>query len=115
MGSPARSRGCGSIDCRWCRTRARRTGAYSFYPTKNLPCLGDGGAVTTDSRRLAAKLRSLRDGGRRNDQVARERAVNSRLDEMHACYLRAFLPRLAGWNSRRAQLAARYDEMLAGC
>src|SRR5215471_15754641 len=89
--------------------------AYSFYPTKNLPCLGDGGAVTTNSRRLAAKLRSLRDGGRRNDQVARERAVNSRLDEMQACYLRAFLPRLAGWNSRRTQLAARYDEMLAGC
>ena len=89
--------------------------AYSFYPTKNLPCLGDGGAVTTDSARLAARLRSLRDGGRRNDQVARERAINSRLDEMQACYLRAFLPRLAEWNSARVRLAALYDRVLAGC
>jgi dTDP-4-amino-4,6-dideoxygalactose transaminase len=89
--------------------------AYSFYPTKNLPCLGDGGAVTTDSARLAAKLRSLRDGGRRNDQVARERAINSRLDEMQACYLCAFLPKLSQWNAERARLAALYDEALDGC
>jgi dTDP-3-amino-3,4,6-trideoxy-alpha-D-glucose transaminase len=89
--------------------------AYSFYPTKNLPCLGDGGAVTTDSAAAAGKLRRLRDGGRRNDQVARERAVNSRLDEMQACYLRAFLPKLAEWNADRARLSAIYDEALAGC
>ena len=89
--------------------------AYSFYPTKNLPCLGDGGAVLTDSRVVAEKLRRLRDGGRRNDQVARTRAVNSRLDEMQACYLRAFLPKLAEWNQRRARLAAVYDQALAGC
>ena len=89
--------------------------AYSFYPTKNLPALGDGGAVTTDSARMAARLRSLRDGGRRNDQVARERAINSRLDEMQACYLRAFLPKLGEWNAERARLAALYDELLGGC
>ncbi len=89
--------------------------AYSFYPTKNLPCLGDGGAVLTDSRAVAVKLRRLRDGGRRNDQVARTRAINSRLDEIEACYLRAFLPKLAEWNQRRARLAALYDEALAGC
>ena len=89
--------------------------AYSFYPTKNLPCLGDGGAVLTDSRAVAGKLRRLRDGGRRNDQVARIRAINSRLDEMQACYLRAFLPKLAEWNQRRARLAALYDQALAGC
>ena len=89
--------------------------AYSFYPTKNLPCLGDGGAVLTDSRAVAQKLRRLRDGGRRNDQVARTRATNSRLDEMQACYLRAFLPKLAGWNQRRTRLAALYDQALAGC
>ena len=92
-----------------------RAVAYSFYPTKNLPCLGDGGAVTTDSAAAAAKLRSLRDGGRRNDQVARERALNSRLDEMQACYLRAFLPKLAEWNAERTRLAGLYDEALAGC
>jgi dTDP-3-amino-3,4,6-trideoxy-alpha-D-glucose transaminase len=92
-----------------------RAVAYSFYPTKNLPCLGDGGAVTTESATIAARLRSLRDGGRRNDQVARERAINSRLDEMQACYLRAFLPKLAGWNADRVRLAALYDGALAGC
>jgi len=89
--------------------------AYSFYPTKNLPCLGDGGAVLTNSSRIAAQLRSLRDGGRRNDQVARERAINSRLDEMQACYLRAFLPQLDVWNADRIRLAALYDEAVAGC
>jgi dTDP-4-amino-4,6-dideoxygalactose transaminase len=89
--------------------------AYSFYPTKNLPCLGDGGAVLTDSRTVAEKLRRLRDGGRRNDQVARTRAINSRLDEIEACYLRAFLPKLAEWNQRRVRLAALYDQALAGC
>jgi dTDP-3-amino-3,4,6-trideoxy-alpha-D-glucose transaminase len=91
------------------------TVAYSFYPTKNLPCLGDGGAVLTNSRAVADKLRRLRDGGRRHDQVARTRAINSRLDEMQACYLRAFLPKLPEWNQRRARLAALYDQALAGC
>jgi dTDP-3-amino-3,4,6-trideoxy-alpha-D-glucose transaminase len=94
---------------------AGRAVAYSFYPTKNLPCLGDGGAITTDSARLAARLRSLRDGGRRNDQVARERAINSRLDEIQACYLRAFLPKLAEWNACRVRLAKLYDAALADC
>jgi dTDP-3-amino-3,4,6-trideoxy-alpha-D-glucose transaminase len=103
-----------------CQAHGAPTGgqvaAYSFYPTKNLPCLGDGGAVTADAARIAARIRSLRDGGRRNnDQVARERAVNSRLDEMQACYLRAFLPKLAEWNAERIRLAALYDNALGGC
>ena len=89
--------------------------AFSFYPTKNLPCLGDGGAVTTDSKRVADAVRLLRDGGRRGDQVSRIRAVHSRLDEMQACYLRAFLPKLAEWNAERARIAAAYDALLAGC
>jgi dTDP-3-amino-3,4,6-trideoxy-alpha-D-glucose transaminase len=89
--------------------------AYSFYPTKNLPCLGDGGAVLTDSATLARRLRMLRDGGRKNDQVARIPAINSRLDEMQACYLRAFLPKLGEWNADRARIASLYDEALAGC
>jgi dTDP-4-amino-4,6-dideoxygalactose transaminase len=89
--------------------------AYSFYPTKNLPCLGDGGAVLTDSARIATQLRLLRDGGRRNDQLSRIRAINSRLDEMQACYLSAFLARLREWNAHRARLAALYDRELAGC
>jgi dTDP-3-amino-3,4,6-trideoxy-alpha-D-glucose transaminase len=85
--------------------------AYSFYPTKNLPCLGDGGAVLTDSAATAARLRLLRDGGRRG-QVSSVQAINSRLDEMQACYLRAFLPKLAEWNADRARLAALYDRAL---
>ncbi len=89
--------------------------AYSFYPTKNLPCLGDGGAVLTDSRAFAARLRLLRDGGRGSGQVSRVRALNSRLDEIQACYLRAFLPRLAAWNAARARLAGLYDRLLADC
>jgi dTDP-4-amino-4,6-dideoxygalactose transaminase len=89
--------------------------AYSFYPTKNLGCLGDGGAVATDSEAVAGRIRLLRDGGRDNDQVSRLPAINSRLDEMQACYLRAFLPHLDDWNSRRARLAALYDQALDDC
>jgi len=89
--------------------------AYSFYPTKNLGCLGDGGAVVTRSVRLAAKVRMLRDGGRSSGQVSRMAGINSRLDEIQACFLRAFLRKLTQWNSSRARLAALYDEALAGC
>jgi dTDP-3-amino-3,4,6-trideoxy-alpha-D-glucose transaminase len=96
-------------------TRFSLAVAYSFYPTKNLPCLGDGGAVLTDSRTVARSFRLLRDGGRRNDQVSQVPAINSRLDEMQACYLRAFLPKLAEWNADRARIAGLYDEALGGC
>jgi dTDP-3-amino-3,4,6-trideoxy-alpha-D-glucose transaminase len=89
--------------------------AYSFYPTKNLGAMGDGGAVLTNRAVLAKRLRLLRDGGRKDDQVSRVAAVNSRLDEMQCCYLRAFLPHLENWNARRARIAEIYDEALAGC
>ena len=89
--------------------------AYSFYPTKNLGCLGDGGAILTNSSRAAARLLLLRDGGRRNDQLSRMAGNNSRLDEMQACYLRAFLPQLESWNAKRRRLATLYDETLRGC
>jgi len=88
---------------------------YSFYPTKNLGCLGDGGAVLTSRAGVAHSLRSLRDGGRHGGQVSRVAATHSRLDEMQACYLRAFLPKLAAWNAHRARIARLYDEALAGC
>ena len=89
--------------------------AYSFYPTKNLGCLGDGGAVATNSRKMANRLRLLRDGGRRGGQVSSIIAVNSRLDELQACFLRAFLLRLDDWNRTRAELAMLYDQALARC
>jgi dTDP-4-amino-4,6-dideoxygalactose transaminase len=69
---------------------------------------GDGGAILTRSAAVSNRLRMLRDGGRIP-------AINSRLDEMQACYLRAFLPRLPEWNRDRARLAALYDQALSGC
>lgn len=87
--------------------------AYSFYPTKNLGALGDGGAITTDDPAIASRLRLLRDGGRAGDQVCRTPGVNSRLDEFQACYLNAFLPFLNDWNQRRRQLSLRYQQALA--
>ncbi len=89
--------------------------AYSFYPTKNLGALGDGGAIVTDRASAARQLRLLRDGGRRGDQVSRVPGINSRLDEIQCCYLRAFLPRLTEWNARRARIAELYDDALAEC
>jgi len=89
--------------------------AYSFYPTKNLGCLGDGGAVVTNRQAIARRLACLRDGGRVGAHVSRLLGINSRLDEMQACYLRAFLPRLAEWNAQRARIAALYDEALRDC
>jgi dTDP-3-amino-3,4,6-trideoxy-alpha-D-glucose transaminase len=87
--------------------------AYSFYPTKNLGCLGDGGAIVTPDPEVAERLRQWRDGGRRGDQICRLAGMNSRLDELQACYLRGLLPLLAGGNSHRRRLAARYRELLA--
>ncbi|MBS1823791.1 MAG: DegT/DnrJ/EryC1/StrS family aminotransferase [Acidobacteria bacterium] len=89
--------------------------AYSFYPTKNLGCLGDGGAIATNRKTTATLLRQLRDGGRRGGQVTYRAGINSRLDEMQACYLRAFLPHLKSWNEHRQAIAALYDEALRDC
>ena len=89
--------------------------AFSFYPTKNLGCLGDGGAVWTSSKRLAGQLRMLRDGGRRGGQISYRAGLNSRLDEIQAAYLRAFLSRLSAWNQRRREIAATYDRALHSC
>ncbi len=89
--------------------------AYSFYPTKNLGALGDGGAILTNSPAAAKRLRTARDGGRQGGQVSHAAGINSRLDEMQCCFLRAFLPRLDEWNTHRARLAAIYDEELTGC
>ena len=100
------------------RCRGRRAGslghagAHSFFPTKNLGAAGDGGAVTTDDAVLAERLRVLRNYGSRVKYVNIERGFNSRLDEMHAAFLRAKLPRLDAWNDRRRALAARYSDKL---
>ncbi len=87
--------------------------AFSFYPTKNLGCLGDGGALITNRADLAAQARLFRDGGRREGHVASQEGINSRLDEVQAALLRIHLRRLKQWNRRRAELARFYDEALA--
>jgi dTDP-3-amino-3,4,6-trideoxy-alpha-D-glucose transaminase len=89
--------------------------AYSFYPTKNLGALGDGGAIVTNKTAINQRLRLLRDGGRKGGQVSYETGINSRLDEMQCCYLRTFLKHLAEWNGHRRRIASLYDEALAGC
>lgn len=86
---------------------------YSFYPTKNLGALGDGGALTSNRVELARRARLFRDGGRAGSHVAQVEAVNSRLDELQAAFLRVHLAALPRWNERRAALAAQYDELLA--
>jgi dTDP-3-amino-3,4,6-trideoxy-alpha-D-glucose transaminase len=87
-------------------------GAFSFYPTKNLGALGDGGAVITNDAAVADRVRRLRNGGQagRYDHV--EAGINSRLDEIQAAALRARLPRLAQWTAARRALARCYREQL---
>lgn len=84
-------------------------GCFSFYPTKNLGALGDGGAVTTDDDALAARVRRLRQyGWEEKYRVTAPHGRNSRLDEMQAALLRLKLPLLDDWNARRREIAARY-------
>jgi dTDP-3-amino-3,4,6-trideoxy-alpha-D-glucose transaminase len=87
-------------------------GALSFYPTKNLGALGDAGAVLTDDRALADRIRRLRNGGQTTRYHHEEFGVNSRLDEIQAAILRARLARLPDWTSRRRALGARYRAAL---
>jgi dTDP-4-amino-4,6-dideoxygalactose transaminase len=89
-------------------------GAFSFYPTKNLGALGDGGAIVTRDAALAERIKRLRNGGQTDRYRHVEFGVNSRLDEMQAAILRARLPLLAGWTETRRALAARYRHGLAG-
>lgn len=81
---------------------------FSFYPGKNLGCLGDGGAVTTNDDDLAAKVRALRNYGSDVKYHFPYRGTNSRLDEIQAAWLSVKLPHLDDDNRRRAEIAARY-------
>jgi dTDP-4-amino-4,6-dideoxygalactose transaminase len=87
-------------------------GAFSFYPTKNLGALGDGGAVVTNDVAVADAIKRLRNGGQTDRYNHRDAGINSRLDEMQAAILRARLPRLRAWTDRRRALAARYCSRL---
>ena len=91
-----------------------QAGAFSFYPTKNLGALGDGGAVTTDDPDVAARARLLRNYGERERFEHVLRGLNSRLDALQAAILAARLPSLDAAVERRRRLAAVYDDALAG-
>jgi dTDP-4-amino-4,6-dideoxygalactose transaminase len=88
--------------------------AWSFYPGKNLGALGDGGAVTTNDPQIADRLRVLRNYGSRVKYHNEVIGYNSRLDELQAALLRAKLPVLQAQNERRAAIAQRYLQGLAG-
>ncbi|HUP59019.1 MAG TPA: DegT/DnrJ/EryC1/StrS family aminotransferase [Thermoanaerobaculia bacterium] len=88
--------------------------AFSFYPTKNLGAIGDGGAVVTSDDQIAEQARALRQYGWRERDLSLVAGVNSRLDEIQAAILRVKLLRLDADNQRRRLLAARYDRELAG-
>ena len=102
------------------RCHGREAGALghaagvSFYPSKNLGAMADGGAVTTSDDALADKVRHLRNYGSKARYQNEYLGMNSRLSELQAAFLRAKLPRLAEWNARRSALATRYLEQLRG-
>ncbi len=102
------------------RDRGRRAGsrgiagAFSFYPTKNLGAIGDGGAVVTNDDELARRLRLFREYGWAQRYVSSTDGWNSRLDELQAAILRVKLRYLDADNARRRAIAARYDQALAG-
>lgn len=89
-------------------------GAFSFYPTKNLGALGDGGAIITGDAALAERMKRIRNGGQTDRYHHQEIGVNSRLDELQAAILRARLPRLRARTDERRVLAAEYRRRLAG-
>ncbi len=93
-----------------------KVAAVSFYPTKNLGALGDGGAVITADEAITLRARALRHYGQSATYVHDEAGLNSRLDEVHAAILGdVFLPRLARWTARRSEVAARYRSGIRDC
>ena len=91
-----------------------RAAAFSFYPSKNLTVMGDGGVLVTDDEEIAARTRRLRDHGRINKDVHSEIGFNLRFNDVQAAIGRVQLSRLDRMNDRRRALAARYTGQLAG-
>lgn len=88
--------------------------AFSFFPSKNLGCAGDGGIITTDDAAIAAACRKMANHGTTVKYFHDTVGVNSRLDALQAAMLRVKLPHLDRWNGERRAAAAVYDELLAG-
>lgn len=92
-----------------------RLGCFSFYPTKNLGALGDGGMVTCHDKSLAQRIRRLANYGKQDRDTHLERGSNKRLDSLQAAFLRVLLSDLADKNRKRVELAKRYLHNLAAC
>ncbi len=102
-GSTYRNRKAGSIG---------DAGGFSFYPSKNLGALGDGGAITTSNEKLAHEVTQLRNYGSQQKYIHSLQGYNSRLDELQAAFLRIKLRHLESWNKRRKEIASRYIDGL---
>jgi dTDP-4-amino-4,6-dideoxygalactose transaminase len=89
-------------------------GCFSFYPSKNLGCLGDGGMMVTDDPDLADEVRALRNYGSRDKNVHEVAGTNSRLDTVQAAILGVKLGHLDRWNRQRYNAARQYDDGLRG-
>jgi dTDP-4-amino-4,6-dideoxygalactose transaminase len=83
---------------------------FSFFPSKNLGCFGDGGMITTSDERIAERARTLRFHGSRDKVTYEQLGYNSRLDELQAAILRVQLPHLDGWADGRRQAAIHYEQ-----
>ncbi len=100
--------------------RSRKAGslgdaaAFSFYPSKNLGALGDGGAITTDDQKLFEKVRLIRNYGKSENHLNNIRGMNSRLDELQAAFLSTKLKSLDDINLRRRNIALKYIDQLSG-
>lgn len=90
-----------------------KTGAFSFYPGKNLGACGEAGAITTNDEQLAGRIRMLRDHGQSKKYHHDIEGYNGRLDAIQAAILRVKLKHLPLWTEQRRAVAARYDELLS--
>jgi len=105
FGSRYRARMTGSIGC---------AGAFSFFPSKNLGCYGDGGMITSNDDNIAAQIKILRNHGSSQQYHHDVIGYNSRLDELQAVILRIKLRRIDAYNHARLRVARLYNELLAG-
>ena len=104
FGSRYRGKTTGSIGC---------VGAFSFFPSKNLGCYGDGGMVTTNDDEIAARIKQLRNHGSSKQYHHDIIGFNSRLDELQAVILRIKLKRIDEYNRKRLDVARSYNQLLA--
>lgn len=97
----------------YCAGSVGSAAAFSFYPSKNLGCFGNGGALVTNTPEVANKMRSLRNYGAPRKYVHEDVGTNSRLDTLQGAILNVKLPYLSGWNSDRHKAGKKYDTLLS--